>query len=147
MEIQKLQQLQKSQQVKSHHYSNKPEQVYPMNDKIVESFIQFYVNSINDKNKTNEFMSLFKPYTVIKHKQQTFNRDNLTDFLNEYYKLIIDAPTIDFTYTIVGDRRANILLSCNMIMEQTQLFCSHYIQLAYSNEKEYWIHSILFNSK
>jgi hypothetical protein len=69
------------------------------------------------------------------------------DFLNEYYKLIIDSSTVDFTYTIVGDRRANILLSCNMIIDQTQLFCSHYIQLAYSNDKEYWIHSILFNSK
>ena len=135
------------QQLKPYHYPNKPEQQFPMNDQVVETFIQFYVDSINDKTKSNEFISLFKPYTVIKHKQVTFSHDNLMDFLNEYYKFIIDPLTIDFTYTIVGDRRANILLSCNMFVDQTQLYCSHYIQFAYSNDKEYWIHSILFNSR
>jgi hypothetical protein len=118
-----------------------------MNEETVKGFIQFYVSSFNDKTKSSEFFSLWKEYSTLVFNNNKYTGKDLADVLTEIYNnFIIDISTLKINVLTVGDRRTNILLTYNFINKSNYPHrTSQYIQLAYSNEKEYWIHSSLLS--
>ncbi len=119
-----------------------------MNDQIIKSFVEYYVSSLNNK-ETNTFINLWKPYSKIVYNGTTYADDNINEFLNTLYQqTMILAPTVKYSAMQNGDRRANVLLTYDIIDQSNNIISfSQYILLAYSNDKEYWIHSSLINQK
>jgi hypothetical protein len=120
-----------------------------MNTEIINNFIQYYIGVFNDKTKFNEYMVIWKEYSTLTYNDINYTGQSLIDILKHIYALNIDISDPKYfksSFMLIGDRRANILLSYRMIDSNGQILnISQYIQLAYSNLKEYWIHSSLLN--
>ena len=117
-----------------------------MNESTINDFIKFYVGTFNDKSKFEVFMSVWEKYSIFKYKGVEYTDINLVQMLMEINKCTILPESIDMSYMIIGDRRANILLSYKMVNQNNSLAnVSQFIQLAYSNNKKYWIHSTILN--
>jgi hypothetical protein len=114
-----------------------------MNSNIINEFINFYITSFNSK--SNDFFKLWKDYSTINNNNNFYTKDTLQTFLLDLIKFQINID-IKYSYTIIGDRRSNILLTYIIYnSENIKYNVSQFIQLAYSNNKEYWIHSSIFN--
>ena len=108
-----------------------------MNPQVITDFIKFYVSSYNSP----QHLTLWKPYSTITHLDKTYQNEEILQFLSHLCSYTIDTSTINMSFTQNGERRANILLTYKMIKNEEQKFVSQFIQLAYSNNKEFWIHS------
>jgi hypothetical protein len=108
-----------------------------MNQQVITDFIKFYVSSYNQE----QFITLWKPYSTITHLDKTYQNEELIQFLSNLCSYVIDITSINVSFTQNGERRANILLTYKMIKNDEQKHVSQFIQLAYSNNKEFWIHS------
>ena len=118
-----------------------------MNTEIINNFIQYYVSNFNDKNNTSNFINLWTNYSVLNYMNKDHNESELLNILNYLSSnYIIDINNIKASFQINGERRANILLNYKMGNSNEVISISQYIQLAYSNQKEFWIHSSLINS-
>ena len=119
-----------------------------MNENIVNNFIKYYVENFNDKTKFQLFNNLWKDYSILTHNNNQLTGQQLREFLTAMNNLTILQDDFISSFTIVGDRRANILLSYKMRDQKNVIFnIAQYIMLAYSNKKEFWIHSSLLNIK
>jgi len=122
-----------------------------MNPEIIDSFVKFYIETFNDKTQSAQFMTIWKNYSICVHNNVTFTKTTLVEYLNMLYtyKIKIDSPTdIVMSFTLNGERRANILLSYSIIDAKGGVMnLSQYILLAYSNNKEFWIHTNIINIK
>lgn len=120
-----------------------------MNTDIINNFVQYYFNTFNDKTKFNEYMNMWKEYSTLVYNNISHTQNKLIDVLKHIYTCMIDVKNfqqIIISSMAVGDRRANVLLTYRMIDSNGQILnVSQYILLAYSNSKEYWIHSSLVN--
>ena len=116
-----------------------------MNEDIVKSFIQFYIETFNDKSKSKDFFAMWKEYSTFVYNNIKNSGQGLAIILTEIYNnFILDTNNLSLNIMMVGDRRANILLIYNLIDKSNNYHrTSQYIQLAYSNDKEFWIHSSL----
>jgi hypothetical protein len=118
-----------------------------MNTDIINNFIQYYISNFNDKNNTINFINLWKNYSTLNYMNKDYTEGELLSILNNLIvNYIIDINNIKVSFQINGDRRANILLNYRMGNNNEIISISQYIQLAYSNQKEFWIHSSLINS-
>lgn len=114
-----------------------------MDSNIINEFIKFYITSFNSK--SNNFFNLWKDYSTINYNNNLYTKETLKKFLLDLNKFQINDD-IKFSYLIIGDRRSNILLTYTMFnSENIRYNVSQFIQLAYSNNKEYWIHSSIFS--
>ena len=122
-----------------------------MNPDTINSFVQFYVQTFNDKTRSTDFMTIWKDYSICVYNGSTYTKETLADYLNTLYayKIKCDSPNdIIVSSTINGKRRANILMSYKMIDEQENIKnVSQYLLLAYSNNKEFWVHTNITNIK
>lgn len=122
-----------------------------MNNDTIQKFVHFYLSTFNNKDRHNEFIKLWKEYSTLVHDMIPYTKEPLCVFLTQLYKVTIvyqSEADIQCSHMIIGDRRANILLSYKILdTDNTIKVVSQYIQLAYSNNKEYWIHSCLLNIK
>ena len=120
-----------------------------MNTEIINNFIQYYISVFNDKTKFNEYILMWKEYSTLTYNDANYTGQTLIDILKHIYTLNIDISDPKYfksSFMLIGDRRANILLTYRMLDSNGQILnISQYIQLAYSNLKEYWIHSSLLN--
>lgn len=122
-----------------------------MNSEIINNFIQFYIETFNNKTLIIEFSTIWKNYSTIVHNNTTFTGEQLNTYINNLYKYSIKYDSqndVIISFMINGDRRANILLSYIMFdLDGNYYNVSQFILLAYSNNKEFWIHSSIFNLK
>ena len=120
-----------------------------MNDAIVNGFIRFYIETLNDKNRFEEFITVWKEYTVAVHNSAVYTKETLLNYIRTLYSYTIKFNKTDdiiVSFTLNGDRRANILISYQMHDNLGNIInVSQYILLAYSNSNEYWIHTSLIN--
>jgi len=122
---------------------------FRMNDAIVNGFIRFYIETLNDKNRFEEFITVWKEYTVAVHNSAVYTKETLLNYIRTLYSYTIKFNKTDdiiVSFTLNGDRRANILISYQMHDNLGNIInVSQYILLAYSNSNEYWIHTSLIN--
>jgi hypothetical protein len=122
-----------------------------MNTEIINDFVQFYIQTFNDKSRSGEFISVWKDYSIFVYNLNTYTKETLLDYIRTLYayKIKVDQQNdVVVSITQNGDRRANILLSYQMYDESgNTVNVSQYILLAYSNNKEFWIHTSLLNTK
>ena len=122
-----------------------------MNPEIIDSFVKFYIQTFNDKTQSAQFMTIWKDYSICVHNNVTFTKTTLAEYLNMLYayKINIESPTdIVMSFTLNGERRANILLSYTIVdTNGLTMNLSQYMLLAYSNNKEFWIHTNIINIK
>ena len=118
-----------------------------MNEDTVKSFVEFYIETFNNKSRSKEFFVLWKEYSTLVYNNIKNSGQELAIILTEIYNnFILDTTNISLNMMMVGDRRANILITYNLIDKSNNYHrTSQYIQLAYSNDKEYWIHSSLLS--
>ncbi len=121
-----------------------------MNSEIINGFIQFYIQTFNDKTRSAEWLTMWKEYSIFVHNNTTFTKETLLDYIKTLYvyRIKVDSPNdIVMSFTLNGDRRANILLTYSMLdTNNNTINVSQYILLAYSNNKEFWIHTSIINS-
>lgn len=115
-----------------------------MNKEVVNTFVEFYYRSLNERN----FESL-KPHLK---GSSTFVRD--TSEWNGTNHIISCLQTNALTYQplklnvlVNGDRRANVLVSGTLVDHKTNTTVpfSEYLLLSFSNSKEYWIHTSILH--
>lgn len=116
-----------------------------MNKEIVNTFIDLYYQNLNNKNYDSLCNHL--------KGSSTFVRDTIEWSGTSH--IISSLKSNDFTFQPIkmnvlvnGDRRANVLVSGNIINAQNQVTIpfSEYILLSYSNNKEYWIHTSILHT-
>jgi hypothetical protein len=122
-----------------------------MNPNVINEFIKFYISTFNDKTRFTEFSMMWKEYSICVHNGQQTIKETLVDYIKTLYTYRIKTDQqndIMVSITVNGDRRANILLSYTMLdQNDNSINVSHYLLLAYSNNKEFWIHSSIINAK
>lgn len=117
-----------------------------MNSDLINEYIKYYIEVYNDKNRFNEFINLWSEHSTLIYDNTTYKNQELIVLLTQLYTCSISNTNLNISYMIVGDRRVNILLSYILIDNLTNSKnVSQYIQLAFSNDKKYWIHSSLIN--
>jgi len=118
-----------------------------MNTEVINNFIQYYITNFNNKMDQSIFINLWKEYSILIHNNTEYKGLSLLTFFESLNNHIIDINSINVSFNQNGDRRANILLSYILIDNMNnKINDSQFIQLAYSNNKEYWIHSSLMNN-
>jgi len=121
-----------------------------MDCKIINEFVQFYIQTFNDKTRAAEWLSMWKEYSVFVHNNAAFTKETLLEFIKTFYlyTIKIDDPNdIIMSFTLNGERRANILLTYTMLdLNKRPITVSQYLLLAYSNNKEFWIHTSIINT-
>lgn len=101
----------------------------------VNQLIKDFINNLNIRD--NNFFILFSIHSKIIYESMEITNNSIIDFWSNFnYKLNV----IKYDINIVGDRRANILLSGKI--DENKNF-SMYILLAIDNHKKYWIHSLI----
>jgi hypothetical protein len=117
-----------------------------MNKEIINNFIQYYVSIFNNKSKFQDFLNVWNDHSSFTYNDHLYKGRELITILTELYAYSIDNHYVNASFMIIGDRRANILLSYTIVdSTNNKKIISQYIQLAYSNQKTYWIHSSLLN--
>ena len=117
-----------------------------MNKELIDNYIQYYITVFNEKSKYQEFINMYNEHSILTHDNHTYQNQNLINLLAELYKYLIDINSLKISYMLNGDRRANILLTYTLVdLSNNIKNVSQFILLAYSNNKEYWIHSSLLN--
>ena len=116
-----------------------------MNKEIVNSFVQYYISMFNDKSKFQEFINMWNNHSTLSYNNYIYIKQDLITFLQQLYTYNIDPNNMTINFMVIGERRANILLSYDLINDNNKKTISQYIQLAQSNDKTYWIHSSLLN--
>jgi hypothetical protein len=107
-----------------------------MNTEIVTNKVRHLVGSFNDRN--DDFFNLWQEYSKLTYNNTIYTGNQIKDFfVNLNYKMNIHK----YDHTIIGDRRANILLSGKLsdCLKNITIF----ILLALDNSKKYWIHSAI----
>ena len=118
-----------------------------MDTNIINNIMVSLIESFNERN--NDFFLLWTDNSKLIYENKTLIGNDIKDFWsNLNYKLDIKK----YDNNIIGDRRANILLSGKMlnltsetfnnIINQNIIF-TIYFQLAIDNNKKYWIHSAI----
>jgi hypothetical protein len=105
-----------------------------MNQEIVNNTMVDMIKLFNIKD--NLFFRLWKEYSMLTYNNKMLKGNEIHNFFINL-KHTINIKKYD--YNMIGDRRANILLSG--ILDNTNSIVTMFIQLAYDNNKEYWIHS------
>lgn len=111
-------------------------------DTIIKQFLQFYYNSLNEKNFDN-LISLYKKYTEVKFNGQKYKGEDITHFINliksRNFKFVIN----NIDYLMSGNHRTNILVNGFITEENSTYNFSEYIHFGTSKENEsgYWIQS------
>jgi hypothetical protein len=110
--------------------------IYRMNNEIVIDIMNKMINLFNSRN--DNFFDLWQPYSKLTYKNIVYTGEDIKKFFSELNSQIVIEK---FDYNIIGDRRANILLS-GKLPSFLQNICI-YVLLAFDNNKKYWIHSAI----
>lgn len=109
---------------------------------IVNEFVNFYYQCIN-ANNIDAILKHIKIHSVFIRNGTHFKGPvQITKVLHESYKPNMFVP-MKMDFLLNGDRRANIVVSG---ITNNQRPFNEYIQLAFGNDKSYWIHSTIFQS-
>lgn len=107
-----------------------------MNANIVNTMMCTLINSFNERN--DNFFSLWTVHSKLIYENRTLTGNEIKEFwLSLNYKLNIKK----YDTNIIGDRRANILLSG--FLGDEKIIFTIYFQLALDNSRKYWIHSAI----
>jgi hypothetical protein len=121
-----------------------------MNPDTINEFVKFYVETFNNKTRFAEFITMWKEYSTFVINGVSSEKTLLENIKNLYaYTIKCDQSTdIIMSFTLNGTRRANILLSYQILDNAGNILnISQFILLAYSNNNEFWIHSNIINMK
>jgi len=101
----------------------------------VNQLMKDFINNLN--NRDNNFFLLFTNHTKLIYESVELTNISIVNFWSNFnHKLHV----IKYDINIVGDRRANILLSGKL--DEHKHF-TMYIHLAIDNHKKYWIHTLI----
>lgn len=106
-----------------------------MNNDIVKQFIDYYVTTFNNKQDNSPFIKLWREYSILTFENKHYTKEELGQFLLSILPYTI--TNVQSQFNINGERRSNIMMTYTM----NQFTASQFIQLSYSNSKEFWIHS------
>jgi hypothetical protein len=107
-----------------------------MNAIIVNNVMSEMIKLFNEKN--DMFFKLWRNYSSLIYNNTILKGIDINNF---FINLKNGINIKKYDYNMVGDRRANILLSGTL--DNTNNIITMYILLAYDNNKEYWIHSAI----
>jgi hypothetical protein len=108
-----------------------------MDNNLVINVVKTIIESFNSKN--NIFFELWQPYSKLIYNNNILSGDDIKKF---FLELNCNIIVNKYDHHIIGDRRANILLSGYLTPHNKNM--SMYILLAIDNHKKYWIHSAIF---
>lgn len=116
-----------------------------MNKEIVNTFIDLYYQNLNNKNHDILCNHLKDSTTFIRDLSEWKGVKSILTFLQN---TPLSYQPMKMNIMINGDRRANILISGKIKDENTQMVVcfTEYILLAFSNQKEYWIHTSILHT-
>lgn len=119
-----------------------------MNESIVNEFMKFYYSNLNTHNEKNDMSKHLIPHLkqhsvfVRDSKQLKGERQIVESLFNTCYEFV--PQQIDIVLN--GERRANVVVSGQVSesLMKTSKYFTEYFHFAYGNDKQYWIHTSIF---
>ena len=116
-----------------------------MNNEIVNTFVDLYYQNLNNKNYDSLCNHLKGSSKFVR---DTSEWNGTTEIISCLETNAVTYQPMKLSVLVNGDRRANVLVSGNIINQHTHVTIpfSEYLLLSFSNQKEYWIHTSILHT-